>query len=68
MYQSTRQLRAMELLSLENPPMEAPVRFQGAPADNGMIPEADLFSLLDGAIGAYDALLEQYAEEADKAA
>ena len=66
-YQSTQQLRAMEQLTLENPPVIYPLRFDGMDAD-GMIAEEDLLSLFDGAIDAYDALLEEYAEAGDDAA
>lgn len=63
-YQSTAQLRSMEQLTLENPPVVYPLRFDGMDAD-GRIAEADLLKLLDGAISAYDELVEQYtAEEA----
>ena len=68
-YQNTRQLRSMEALSLDNPPMEEAVRFQGVETTaDGLIAEADLLALLDGALDAYDALVEQYAEaDVDKA-
>ena len=68
-YQSTEQLRGMEPLSLENPPVEAPVRFQGVPTTpEGLIAEEDLLALLDGAIDAYDALVEEYQAEAQEPA
>ena len=68
-YQSTAQLRAIEQLTLENPPSKVPLRFSGISAnEDGMITEADLFALLDGAIDAYDQLLEQYAFEEENAA
>ena len=68
-YQSTAQLRAIEQLTLENPPSKVPLRFSGISAnEDGMIPEADLFALLDEAIDAYDQLLEQYAFEEENAA
>ena len=68
-YQSTEQLRSMEPLSLENPPVEAPVRFQGVPTTpEGLIAEEDLLALLDGAIDAYDALVEEYQAEAQEPA
>ena len=68
-YQSTAQLRALEQLTLENPPVKYPIRFEGiAVNDDGMIPEADMFTLLDTAIDAYDDLLEEYTAEEEKAA
>ena len=68
-YQSTAQLRALEQLTLENPPVKYPIRFEGiAVNDEGMIPEADMFTLLDTAIDAYDDLLEEYTAEEEKAA
>lgn len=67
-YQSTAQLRALEQLTLENPPVKYPIRFEGiAVNDDGMIPEADMFTLLDTAIDAYDDLLEEYTAEEEKA-
>ncbi|MBR6965747.1 MAG: histidine-type phosphatase [Clostridia bacterium] len=68
-YQSTAQLRALEQLTLENPPVKYPIRFEGiAVNDDGMIPEADMFTLLDTAIDAYDDLLAEYTAEEEKAA
>ena len=68
-YQSTAQLRAMTPLTGENPPMKFAVRFEGVSADeNDLIPEADFFALLDGAIGAYDELLDQYTAAEEEAA
>ena len=58
-YQSTAQLRSMEQLTLENPPVVYPLRFDAMDAE-GRIAEADLFKLLDGAISAYDELVEEY--------
>ena len=63
-YQSTDQLREYTRLSLDNPPMETALSFDGVKANaDGMIAEADLFALLDDAIGAYDELQEQYSEQ-----
>ncbi len=68
-YESTEQLRSMAPLTAENPPMKFPLRFEGVSADeNGFIPEAAMFAMLDGAISAYDDLLEQYAAEEKEAA
>lgn len=63
-YQSTEQLREYTRLSLDNPPVKAAMAFDGVETNaDGMIAEADLFALLDGAIDAYDTLLEQYAAQ-----
>ena len=63
-YASTQQLRELSLLSPENPPMEAFLRFAGAEANaDGMIAEDDLLALFDTAISAYDSLQDEYAEE-----
>ena len=67
-YQSTEQLRGLSPLTLENPPMKAPVVFEGVQTnEDGMIAEADLFSLFDSALDAYDAIRELYEGE-DEAA
>ena len=65
-YQSTDQLRGLASLTLENPPMRYVLHFDGVPEnEDGMIAEADLLKLLDGAIAAYDALEAEFgAEEA----
>ena len=60
-YQSTEQLREYTRLTLDNPPVKAALSFDGVQTNaDGMIAEADLFELLDGAIDAYDLLQEQY--------
>ena len=60
-YQSTEQLRNITSLSLEEPPMKYALHFAGAEENaDGMIAEAELLSLLDGAIAEYDALLARY--------
>lgn len=67
-YQSTRQLRGITPLSLEQPPMKVPVRFQGAEeSKNGLIPEEAVLALLDRAIDAYDSLVETYETDAESA-
>lgn len=64
-YQDTDQLRGLTPLSLDNPPVRYPLHFEGVEEDaDGMIADADLLALLDGAIGAYDALVEAYGAEA----
>ena len=63
-YQSTEQLRDYARLSLDNPPVKTALAFEGVTANaDGMIAEADLFALFDGAIDAYDLLQEQYSGE-----
>ena len=67
-YQSVDQLRAIAPLDLENPPVKVRLSFKGVDTDaDGMIAEADFLELLDGAIGAYDALVEKYGAKADEA-
>ena len=66
-YQSTQQLRSMEQLTLENPPVIYPLRFDGMDAE-GMMEEVDLLALLDGAINAYEELLEEYTAAENEAA
>ena len=66
-YQSTAQLRDITILSLEQPPMKAAMQFTGVETNaDGMIAEADLLSLLDNAIDAYDVLLDEYVEEEEE--
>ncbi len=68
-YQSTRQLRELSLISAENPPMTEYLRFEGAEEDAAhMIPEDELLALFDGALAAYDRLAEDFPEELDLAA
>jgi glucose-1-phosphatase len=66
-YQSTQQLRSMEQLTLENPPVIYPLHFDGMNAE-GMMEEAELLALLDGAINAYEELLEEYTTAENEAA
>lgn len=66
-YQSTQQLRSMEQLTLENPPVIYPLRFDGMDAE-GMMEEVDLLALLDGAINAYEELPEEYTTAENEAA
>ena len=69
-YQSVDQLRSIQPLSLETPPMIVPIHFNDLAEDkNGMIPEEDLLGLFESRISWYYELPEIYAEEpADKAA
>ena len=63
-YQSTRQLREMTPLTLENPPMVYPLRFADVPLNaDGMATEEDVLAMLDRAIEAYEELQEKYGEE-----
>ena len=61
-YQSTSQLRSMEQLTLENPPVIYPLHFEGMDAED-RITEAGLLKMLDDAISAYDAIVESYDAE-----
>ncbi len=62
-----QQLRSMEQLTLENPPVIYPLLFDGMDAE-GMMEEAELLALLDGAINAYEELLEEYTTAENEAA
>ena len=63
-YQSTRQLRNLSLLSLEDPPMEEFLQFADVKTQAGnMIAEDDLLALFDNAISSYDLLVEEYSDE-----
>ena len=64
MYQSVDQLRSIEPLSLENPPMICALSFTGIEANgDGMIPEEAMMNLFRSAIDKYDELVEKYTEE-----
>ena len=68
-YQTTRQLRELSLLSLEDPPAEQPLAFNGVEVnEDGMIAEAELLAMFDNAISAYDLLVEEYDESYEFAA
>ena len=63
-YQSTEQLRSIQPLSLEIPPMIVSLSFEGIGADeSGMIAEEDLMNLFRDRIGILNELKEKYAEE-----
>ena len=50
-YQSTKQLRSMALLDLENPPMVFPIRLKGLNANaDGLYPYEDVLDRIDSAI------------------
>jgi len=68
-YQSTEQLRSIEMLSLDNPPMIVPLSFEGvAVTEDGMIAKEDLMNLLREKIGLLEELETTYSEEALEAA
>lgn len=63
-YQSVEQLRSIQPLSLEIPPMTVPLSFAGVETDgSGMIAEEDLMNLFLDRIHALDRLKEEYAQE-----
>jgi hypothetical protein len=63
-YQSVDQLRSIQQLSLETPPMIVPLSFQDVNTnDAGMIAEADLMKLFQDKIDSYYGLEEQYQED-----
>ena len=63
-YQSTEQLRSIEPLSLENPPMIVPLSFEGVEtAENGMIAEEDLLERFESKIDAFKEIQEAYQEQ-----
>lgn len=63
-YQSTQQLRDLSLLTLENPPMEHFLEFEGVETNaDHMIAEDELLDLFDNAISEYDELMEKYSDE-----
>ena len=69
-YQSADQLRSIQPLSLEVPPMIVPLSFEGVETnEDGMIAEKDLMELFETKISMFDELQEAYGtEEADMAA
>lgn len=63
-YQSVDQLRSIQPLSLDTPPMIVPISFEGVEVNaDGMIPEKEMMELFEEKIGAYDTLEETYREE-----
>ena len=69
-YQSVAQLRSLQQLSLEVPPMIVPISFEGVETnEDGMIAEDDLLDLFEEKIDMFDELVEEYeAEETEEAA
>lgn len=56
-YQSVDQLRGIELLDLDNPPMIVPLKLRGLTANSdGLYDMADLLARFSDAISAYDAI------------
>ena len=63
-YRSTEQIRSAEMLTLDNPPMKYTLSFEGAETNgDGLIAEADLFSLFDRSVSVLDELETAYALE-----
>ena len=62
-YQSTQQTRDVSELTLDNPPMYYALDFNGVERNaDGLIAEADLLGLFEGAMAAFDKLDDQYGE------
>ena len=63
-YRSTDQIRSAEMLTLDNPPMKYVLSFEGVETNgDGLIAEADLFSLFDRSVSILEELEEAYALE-----
>ena len=63
-YQSVEQLRSIQPLSLDTPPMIVPISFAGVEAnEDGLVAEKDLMNLLKEKIDALDKIVDEYAEE-----
>ena len=63
-YQSVDQLRSIQPLSLETPPMIVPVTFEGIETnEDGMIEEDDLLELFEDTISRYSELEDEYEPE-----
>ena len=63
-YQSAEQMRSLQPLSLENPPMIVPVSFEGIETnEQGMIAEKDLMELFRAKIDLFDEIKEEYTKE-----
>ena len=69
-YQSVEQLRSIQHLSLDTPPMIVPLTFAGVEVnENGLMAEKDLMNLFLEKINALDEIVEKYTtEELDEAA
>ncbi len=68
-YQSVEQLRSIQPLSMDTPPMIVPITFEGVEVNgDGLMAEKDLMNLFREKIDALDEIREKYTEEAmDKA-
>jgi glucose-1-phosphatase len=63
-YQSVEQLRSIQPLSLETPPMIVPITFADVKVnEDGLMAEKDLMNLFKEKIDALDRIEEEYAEE-----
>ena len=63
-YQSVEQLRSIQPLSLDTPPMIVPISFVGVEAnEDGLIAEKDLMNLFLEKINALDQIVDEYTEE-----
>ena len=68
-YQSVEQLRSIQPLSLDTPPMIVPVSFAGVEVNgDGLMAEKDLMNLFKEKIDALDRIEEEYTEELADAA
>ena len=68
-YQSVEQMRTIQMLSPENPPMIVPLSFEGIETNElGMIAQEDLMNLFEEKIRALGEIEEEYAEELAPAA
>ncbi len=63
-YQSVEQLRSIQPLSLDTPPMTVPLAFAGVEVnEDGLMAEKDLMNLFREKISALDEIMEEYTEE-----
>ena len=63
-YQSVEQLRSIQPLSLDTPPMIVPITFANVEVnEDGMMTEKDLMNLFRAKINALDEIVEEYTEE-----
>ena len=63
-YQSVEQLRSIQPLSLDTPPMIVPITFANVEVnEDGMMTEKDLMNLFRVKINALDEIVEEYTEE-----
>ena len=66
-YQSTEQLRSLQPLSLETPPMIVPITFEGVAADEGgMMAEEDVMNLFREKIGMLEETEKAYGESTEE--